>query len=455
MRGAAVSADFGVSIDSRTIKPLQVFFAIKGPRHDGHEFLAEAVAKGAAGLVVRRDRAEEAMSLASDRVFIVAVDDTTLALKALAQAWVSVMAPKVVAVTGSVGKTTTKELTAAVLSAKYTTQATQGNLNNLYGVSLTCLTLEPRHEVLVVEMGTSAPGEIRDLCTIAPPDVAIVTAVAPAHLEGLSNLEGVAKAKAELVEALNDGGTAVLNADDEHVLKMRGLTKARSLTFGFSRGADVRIEGAEVSQDGRTHVVFEVFGHRYEANLKLVGRHYAQNAAAALAAGIALQVEPERAVKAMEGVGPGKHRMVLKSVGAIRLLDDCYNASPRSVSAALETLTRVAYSNGRKVVVLGDMLELGEASQEAHLEAGREASSRADVIVAVGRFAPIVVAGAMEGGALPSNLFEAPDVVAAIPMVLALLRPFDTVLVKGSRALGLERLVEAIEATFEGREEGN
>ena len=454
VQGAAIAADGGVSIDSRTLQPGQAFFAIRGPRHDGHEFLSEAVKAGASGLVVAASRVRDAQAVAganADRVFVVAVENPQAALKDLAAAWVDVMAPTVVAVTGSVGKTTTKDLIAAVMRRRYETHATAGNLNNEYGVPLTCLGLKPKHEVLVVEMGTSAPGEIARLCKVARPKVAVVTAVAPAHLEGFGDIEGVARAKAEIVEALDADGTAVLNADDPRVLAMKGRTAARWVGFGRAADAGVRVVEVALEPDGRTRVEFEVQGRRLRSAMNLVGTHQAMNAAAALAVATVLPVDLGEACDAIAQVEPAPHRMALRIAGPIRCLDDCYNASPRAMSAALETLA--ALPGARKVAILGDMLELGDFAETAHRDLGAEAAARGvGCLIAVGRHASVVAQAATASGMSASSVFVAPDAMAAEDLAMALLKPDDTVLVKASHGVGLERLADRIVAAFRGAE---
>ncbi|MBM4397205.1 MAG: UDP-N-acetylmuramoyl-tripeptide--D-alanyl-D-alanine ligase [Deltaproteobacteria bacterium] len=452
--GEGVVAEAGVAIDSRTIQPREAFVAIRGPRFDGHRFLSDATARGAVGLVVEEPAVEAALAAArasTERAFVVAVDDTTRALQALATAWVAVLQPIVVGVTGSVGKTTTKDMTAAVLAARFDCHATGGNRNNNFGLSLTCLKLVPSHEVLVAEMGMNAPGEIRTLATIAPPRIGVVTTVAPVHLEGLGTIEAVADAKAELVESLGPEGCAVLNADDPRVAAMRGRTGAgRVLTFGVAKDADVRIAAVEVGPDGRAAVTIEAGGARAIARLQVVGAHQACNAAAAVAAGLALNVPLADACAAVGTVRAGRHRMEVVSAGTLRVLDDCYNASPKSMSAALATLASIA-AGGRCVAVIGDMLELGDATTDAHLDAGREAAAAGvECLIAVGRQADLVRRGAIEAGLPGTSIFVAPDAITASSVALAVVLPRDTVLVKGSRGVGLEHVVEAMAARFAG-----
>ncbi len=447
IKGPGLDASAGASIDTRTIRGGQVFFAIRGPRHDGHDHLADAVRNGAVGLVVERNRVADALAasaIAPDRVFVVRVDDTMQALSQVAAAWIRILVPRTLAVTGSVGKTTTKDLLAAALGTRYETLATLGNLNNLLGLPLTVMGLVPSHEVVVLEMGMNAPGEIEALCRIAPPDIGVVTSVAPVHLEGLGSLDAVARAKEELVVALHPSGVAVLNGDDPRVAAMRAAAPGRVLTFGQAADADVRIVTVLVDPLGRLTVDLSVGGEQVRVVTGLVGAHQAANVAAAMAGAVAAGVPPQEAADAMASVTPGRHRMEILHAGPVRVIDDCYNASPKSVNAALEVLATIAVPGGR-VAVLGDMRELGAATDTAHLEIGRAAASAGvDTLIAVGKFADRVSVGARDAGLASTRCFQAPDAIAAATLALALVRPGDTVLVKGSRGVGLEHVVGAL-----------
>jgi UDP-N-acetylmuramoyl-tripeptide--D-alanyl-D-alanine ligase len=458
VQGDAVVADAGASIDTRTLRERQVFFAVRGERSDGHDYLAQAVRAGATGLVVAGARvpdAIEAAALNPGNVFIVAVDDPTTALGETAASWITVLGPIVVGVTGSVGKTTTKEMIAAVLRRSFEVHATSGNFNNHLGLPLTLLQTLPRHEVLVAEMGMSGRGEIAHLCRIAHPRIGVVTTVAPVHVEHLGSIEAIAEAKAELVDALPSHGVAVLNADDPRVAAMAGRSLARVTTFGWAGSADVRIVDVALGPDGRPAAQLVVDGVPVEVRLSMVGGHFVLNAAAAIACGRALGVDPVAAAEALASVPPGKHRMDVVSAGTLRVLDDCYNASPLSLSAALRTLADLPAA-GRRVAVVGDMLELGVVSDEAHRSAGVEAAGMGvDCLIAVGRNAGFVREGALSAGLSSAAVFTAPDAIAAATLLVALAEPRDTILVKGSRGVGLEHVVEAVRSRFGGDEAGN
>ncbi len=453
--GAGLYVSDGASINSRTLTAGQVFFAIVGPRFDGHDFVEAACERGASGIVV--DEAHAGLTsirqiVASGKYFVVVVPDTTKALIAAATAWLSILKPKVIAITGSVGKTTTRSMTSAAVAVRYAMHGTSGNLNNRLGLALTCLGLLPAHEILVLEMGMNAPGEIAELCRIAPPDVAVVTIVAPVHLEGLGSIEGVAAAKAELIDALKPDGIAVLNADDPLVSAMRSRTAAQVRWFGRSASADVRLLDASANPDGCTVATFRIAGADYRVTMRIVGLHNAMNAAAAIAAAIAVGVEPGKACAALATVEPGRHRMILSDLGTIRLIDDCYNASPRSMVAALETLESLA-AQRRRVAVLGDMLEMGESTEAVHREVGAAVPAHGvSLLVAVGRNSRILAQAAIDAGMPANAVFEAQDALAAAAVTREMLAPRDVVLVKASRGVGLELVTEAIRARFEARD---
>jgi UDP-N-acetylmuramoyl-tripeptide--D-alanyl-D-alanine ligase len=441
IRGRAIATDSGASIDSRTTRQGQVFFAIKGEHNDGHDFAIDAVNKGAVGIVVEKDKATEiAQKIPSQDVFLVAVSDTTKALVACARAWVEVLEPLVVAITGSVGKSTTKEMTASALARRYKVCASQGNQNNIYGLSLTCLSLLPEHEVLVCEMGMNHLGEIRELCSICRPRFGAVLCVAPVHLEGLGSLDGVALAKRELVEALPSDGTAFLNADDERVMAMQSVAKGEIVKVGWSSDADVRILESAITIDGLTRVRLWTKGEEKLAYLNVLGSQHAVNAGFAYAIAHKLEVPDEDALSAIQACQPLKHRMNLMRVHGFRILDDSYNASPKSMEAAIEVLCEIGQGS-RKVAVLGDMLELGAFERQAHLELGKLcALKKVDILVTVGSMAGIVAEAAKAWGMPSSHIFVTTDAYGAAELLGALLKDGDVILLKGSRKVGLDHV---------------
>jgi UDP-N-acetylmuramoyl-tripeptide--D-alanyl-D-alanine ligase len=428
----------GVSIDSRTCPPGAAFVAIRGSRLDGHAYVADARARGAAAAVVTRlpPDVEPGGDLA-----VILVDDTTLALQRLAAFHRQRLAPAVVGITGSVGKTTTKELAAAVLGRRYRVLKASGSLNNQWGVPLTLLALEPEHDAAVLELGMNAPGEIAALAELVRPGVGVVTAVAAAHLEGVGSLEGVQRAKGELVEAIPADGTVVLNADDPLVLALAGRARGRVVTFGRAAGADVRV-GQVALAAGGLRFRLEAAGQAAEARLPLAGRHNALNAAAAVAVGLALGVPLAAAAAALGEAVPAKGRLAWSEAGGVRLLDDTYNANPASLAAALATLGE-AGPGGRAWAVLGDMLELGAHAEAAHREAGgRAAAVPLAGLATAGPLMRLAAEAARAAGCPAAAAFDTPEAAAA--WVAARLAPGDRVLVKGSRGMRMERALEAL-----------
>ncbi|MGH7331722.1 MAG: UDP-N-acetylmuramoyl-tripeptide--D-alanyl-D-alanine ligase, partial [Candidatus Rokuibacteriota bacterium] len=382
--GALVAGDLalpvaGVSIDSRTLKVGEAFFAIRGHWHDGHDNVGDAAARGACCVVVHT-----APDDPPPTVPLVLVADTTVALGRLAARHRARFAIPLVAVTGSNGKTTTKELIAAVLAPRFSVLKSEASFNNQWGLPLTLLRLTSTHEVAVVEIGTNQPGEIATLASLAAPTLGVVTTVADVHTEFLGSLEGVREEKAALVRALPASGAAVLNADDPRVLGMAADTAARVLTFGTTPGADVHL--ASPVADGAASIGFtlEQAGQRAAVRLALAGRHNVINALAAAATGVALGLPLAEIARGLGAAHAVKGRCVWREARGVRILDDTYNANPVSVRAALETVT-ARRGPGRLVVVLGDMLELGALADEAHREVGRlVAAVGADELVGVG-----------------------------------------------------------------------
>ena len=429
-----------VSIDSRTVEPGALFVAIRGPKRDGHDFLAEAASRGARGALVHRDlRAPAGLAL-------VRVDDTTRGLAGLARHVRRAASVPVVAITGSVGKTTTKDMTAELLAARGPVLRTEGNLNNQWGLPLTLLRLRPEHRAAVLEMGMSAPGEIRALSLLAEPDVAAITRVAPVHLEFFPSVDAIASAKAEILEGLRPGGTAVLNGDDPRVRLIGEGFFGRVVWFGRDRGFDVSAESWH-AQGAGMRFSLRVAGNAVDVALPLAGPHFVTSFLAAAACAHVLGVVPEAMAAAAASLRPARHRgEVLRLAEGVTVLDDCYNSSPEALEAAVVTLGLLP--GRRRVAVLGDMLELGPTSRALHRERGRKLGGRVDAVAGVGPLAKEIVQGAGEAG-LPAGALHhfatAGDAVAALD---ELVRPGDAVLVKGSRGVRLETVVDALVARF-------
>jgi UDP-N-acetylmuramoyl-tripeptide--D-alanyl-D-alanine ligase len=434
-----------VCTDSREIVKGSLFVALKGERFDAHQFLAQAVSAGAAGLVVEAGRAA---GLGDVPVFVFEVADTLHALGRLGRAYRDRFSMPLGAVTGSNGKTTTKELIASILQTRGPALKTQGNLNNEVGVPLTLFNLEPRHVAGIVEMGMNHAGEISRLTDVARPTAGLITVVQPAHLLGLGSIEGVALAKGELFEGLGTGSTAVVNLDDPRVAEQAKRAKGPVLTFGQHADAEVRL--GSVSAQGRDglSLVIQARGQAWPVALRLVGDHNAMNATGAFAMGLALGYEPAECVRGLESAQAHARRLqILDGLNGVTVVDDCYNANPASMTAALETLSTLA-SRGRAIAVLGDMLELGADEAKAHAQLGVTASDQAQVLLFFGPR----MKGAFEQAKkkLKDSTQHFDDVLALNAWLGRELVSGDVVLVKGSRGMRLERVVEALTGSSGG-----
>jgi UDP-N-acetylmuramoyl-tripeptide--D-alanyl-D-alanine ligase len=446
-QGALVAGDLGVpvtgvSIDSRRLTIGEAFFAIRAAR-DGHDFLRDAAARGASCLVVHNLPDDMPPSVPT-----VLVDDTTRALGRLAAYHRARFDVPVAAVTGSNGKTTTKEMMAGVLSALGPVLKPEGSFNNQWGLPLTLLRLSPEHRAMALELGANTPGEIESLAAICRPTVGVVTVVQGAHTEFFGSLDGVAHEKSALVRAIPPDGAVVLNADDPRVLAMHTQSRARVLYFSTRPGADVVAASPAVDGSDGLRFTLGIGQARRPLQLAFAGRHNVTNALAAAGVGRALGLSIEQIALGLESARPVKGRCVWRPAGRIRILDDTYNANPGSVGASLETLA--ATSEGRRrVVVFGDMLELGDSSESAHREMGRAvAASGAAEFVGLGRWAQVAVEAARAAGLAESHhvtTFE-----DAVALLLKRLAPGDAVLVKGSRGMRMERVVDALVARFGG-----
>lgn len=450
-QGALVVGDLavpvtGVGIDSRTLGVGEAFFAIRGHRVDGHDFVAEAASRGASCLVVH-----SVPDPVPAGVPLVLVEDTTKALGRLAAAHRARFAIPVVAVTGSNGKTTAKEMIAAVLAERWRVLKPEASFNNQWGLPLTLLRLTPEHEALVAEIGTNQRGEIGYLAGLTAPSVGVVTTVAPVHTEFLGSLEGVREEKAALVRALGPDGWAVLNADDPRVAGMAQETTARVVTYGRADGAMVRALGDMEADDRGLSFTLASRGEHQPIRVGFVGRHNVTNALAAAATGVALGLALREIAAGLANARPVKGRCVWRQAGQVRILDDTYNANPASVRAALETAA-AHRGSGRLIVVLGDMLELGDVADEAHREVGRQVVTvGATEFVGMGRSMRLAVDEARDRGlgeARATTTFE--DTMAHL---LKRVTAGDLVLIKGSRGMRMERVADALAARL-ARPEG-
>jgi UDP-N-acetylmuramoyl-tripeptide--D-alanyl-D-alanine ligase len=447
----------GGAVDSRLVTPGCLFVALAGERTDGHRYLAEALAAGAAALVVGRDpdpaAGEPPFEVLGD-VTVVRVADPLRALHAVAAAWRTRFSPLVVGITGSIAKTSTKEVVAGVLERRFATLRTEGNQNNEVGMPLAVLRIGPQHGAVVLEMGMYTGGEIRDLAAIGLPSIGIVTAVQPVHLSRIGSIEAIEDAKAELVEALPPaagGGVAILNADDPRVLRMASRTSAAIVAYGFAGDADVRADDVEsLGFDGMRFRLVTPAGS-LEAVVPALGRLAVHNALAATAAGLAAGMSLEEIVPGLAAGSAAPHRSVVTRAGGVAVVDDAYNASPGSMRAALDLLRGLP---GRRLAVLGEMRELGSAHAEGHRDVGAAAAAVLDLLVVVdgvpGGAAAGIVEGALGAGMPAGRVLPVADAGAAVDALRDRLRPGDVVLVKASRGVELERVVDALVASLGG-----
>ena len=425
----------GAAVDSRLVVEGQLFVALPGERTDGHDHLADAVRRGAAAVLVTRPVDPGALP---GEVTIVRVADALSALAAVAAGWRRRFDPLVIGITGSIAKTSTKEAVAAVLAADRITLKTEGNQNNEVGLPLTLLGLGPDHRAAVLEMGMYVGGEIADLARIAHPAIGVVTAVQAVHLARIGSLEAIEAAKGELLEALPAYGTAVLNADDPIVRRMEARTSARTVTYGFADDAAVQARDVvSAGFDGMRFRLRTPAGAR-DASIPGLGRLSVHNATAAAAVGLAAAVPLDTVLAALARGWGASHRAELVPLVGVTVVDDSYNASPGSVMAALDLLGGLP---GRPVAVLGEMLELGDGHEPGHEAVGRAAGQAVELLVVVGAGAGAIASGARAVGLDPARIHHVADADDAIEALRPRLRDGDTVLVKGSRGIGLDRVV--------------
>ncbi|MFL5346981.1 MAG: UDP-N-acetylmuramoyl-tripeptide--D-alanyl-D-alanine ligase [Hyalangium sp.] len=436
---SAPAAFTDVCTDTRALTPGCLFVALQGERFDAHTFLAQARAGGAAAAVVRDDRTLPPLPGSFP---LYGVPDTLEALGALARFHRQRFRIPVAAVGGSNGKTTTKEMVGAILATRGPALKTEGNLNNEIGVPLTLFRLEPAHVAAVIEVGMNHPGEITRLARIVQPDAGVITVVQPEHLEGLGSIEGVAEAEGELFQELGDKSVAVVNLDDALIPAQAKRGKARQLTFGRAEAAEVRLSRVEtLGRDGmRTTVRYQ--GKDWPVRLHFIGEHNALNATGAFAVGLALGYSPEECSRGLETARPYARRLnVVDGLHGITVVDDCYNANPASMDAALDTLRTLVPKGGRAVAVLGDMLELGPGELEDHQALGSRVVGKAQVVAFFGPRSE-------QGFRAASRLGEAAAHFTEVEPLVAWLQPKlkagDVVLVKGSRGMRLERVVAAL-----------
>ena len=442
----------GVSTDSRTLKGGELFVALRGDHFDGHNYAMEALAKNAKGVLIEEGNIGDSHWNGFRSRAIVAVKDSLQALGDIARARRKKWGTPVVAVTGSNGKTTTKDMISACLETNLPVLKTKGNLNNLIGLPMTLLNLSEKEKVVVLEMGMNVPGEIRRLTEIAEPDVGLITNIQMVHLEGMGSLEKLKEEKGELFRRMRQDGTIVINQDDSRVVELSNEFLGRKITFGLEGHADVMATG--VRPQGAQGISFTVISGRQEAGitLPLVGRHFVPNALSAFAVATLFGIAWDNVKEALEQFQPTPMRMeVVRLGGGKTVINDAYNANPRSMEGALATLSELK-GNGRAIAVLGDMLELGDFAESAHRQLGQKVKELSiDFLIAMGEKASIVVESAVRHGLDRQRAKVATSYSEAISILEAWLQEGDWILVKGSRRMAMEKVAEGLALLYRSR----
>ncbi|HWR37259.1 MAG TPA: UDP-N-acetylmuramoyl-tripeptide--D-alanyl-D-alanine ligase [Clostridia bacterium] len=438
------SVAHGYSIDSRTVQPGEIFFAVQGERLDGHDYVEAALHAGALAAIVRKD----AIARFPDKTRLLAVDDTLRALSLLAAAVRRLWGKPLVGVTGSAGKTTTKDAIAHVLASRKRVLKSVGNLNNHFGMPLQLLRLEPEHDIAVIEIGMSHPGEITALAALALPDIGVVTNVGPVHLEFFGSVAEIARAKYELVASLPCGGVAVLNADDEYVSQFGRNFHGRVVTYGIHKFADVRAQNIETR--GALGSAFDVIvgGCCEQATLPLVGEHNILNALAAVSVALQQGITPSDAVSSLASLAPPEKRGEVLHLCGATVVNDCYNSNPKALKAMVDALALAPAS--RHIVVAGEMLELGATGPDLHYECGVHMARRGvQVVVGVRGLAEHIVRGAVDAGAQATFLATPEEAGEWLAREVC---KGDSVLLKASRGVRLERALDTWKARTGFRE---
>ncbi len=437
----------GISIDTRTIEKSEVFLAIKGENYDGHNFINKAIESGVKCILINSDRINEVVKTDFAKYgTCIAVNNTVEALGKLAHFKRLRSKANVLAITGSNGKTTTKELTKAVFSEDFKTHYTTGNLNNEIGLPLTLLDLSPQHEWAVVEMGMNHSGEIHNLSMIAKPDIGIITNVGPAHIEGLGSIRNILNAKAEIIDGIKRKGKIILNADDEKVIRLRKKAEDNDIevvTFGRSKNADIRAKGLQLGKNGMNFsVLFK--GEEILMELPIYGKHMVSNVLAACAAGYCAGMSPTAIRKGLKKFKPAVGRFNIEETDiGFNVINDTYNANPASMEAALNTL-KLLKKKERGIAILADMLELGDSSEELHESVGEIVANKGiEKLYVTGTFAKSIIKGAISNGLPEDDTFEGTK-EEIIENLKEIVDRDDWLLVKGSRSMKMEEVTKAI-----------
>lgn len=442
-----------ISLDSRSIRSGDLFLAMKGERFDGHDFVGAALSRGAAGAIVDDSYNVGPLAIKPNpkrlAPFILGVRDPLFAYQQLATHHRSRFDIPVVAVTGSNGKTTTKEMVASVMAHRWRVLKTEGNLNNRIGVPQTLFRLNGRHEGAVIEMGVDHVGQTTRLCEIVRPTIGVITNIGPDHLEFFGSMEGSAQSKAELLDLLPSDGTAVLNADDPYYDYLAARAICRVVSFGFSSKADVR--ATDVKSDGRNGTIFRLLlpgkVRHTIVRMHVQGDHNVTNALAAAAVGAVLGLPGAVIAQGLSRFRPAAMRSQVFVSHGVTVINDCYNANPASMKAAVQLLVQRG-AGRKKIAVLGDMLELGSNAVPLHEEVGTFVAQRGiDQLVACGTLGRSLAEGAGRAGLDRRNIILAPDAAVAATAVKAIVKPGDVVLVKASRGMKLEQVAQALQGT--------
>ena len=432
----------GVSIDSRAKSSGGIFFCIKGEKFDGHDFARDVVANGNKIIVVAKSRYAEFAKL--DGAVVVAVDDTLDAMQLLAKFYLNLIAPRKIAITGTNGKTTTKSLVVNLLSAKYRTCATRGNLNNQFGVPLSIFEFTRDCEVAVFEFAMSTPGEIKRLVELFAPDIRVILNIGPGHLETLKTIDAVAEAKFEMLQDCRATDWVVLNMDDPQIRSRSYRYKINKLTYGTSPEYDVHPDDVRMNGAGRAHLIY----HGDDITMPVLGLHHVSNCLAAISVAKLMDVPYAQVKSGIETFIPTGNRMTAEDHLGVTIINDAYNSNPVSAKGALDTVASMKVA-GRKVVVFGDMLELGDKAEEYHAELGRKiAASKIDFLVLLGSFSIVVRDAAVKAGLDSANIQIASDHSAAVELLANYLQSGDLLLLKASRGIKLELVEQGLKATM-------
>ncbi|MEI6601939.1 MAG: UDP-N-acetylmuramoyl-tripeptide--D-alanyl-D-alanine ligase [Clostridia bacterium] len=430
-----------IGTDSRKIEKDSLFVPIIGDNFDAHNFLKDALGAGAAGALISNAAAAEELNM-PDKVIIL-VEDTLCAFGEMAKWYRHTFDVPVVAITGSVGKTSTKDMIHAVMNKKFSTLKNIGNFNNAVGLPLSVFRMESEYNAMVLEMGMNHLGEISWLSNIAAPDVAVITNVGISHIENLGSKQNILKAKLEIMDGMGPEGVLIINSDDAMLAGVKDFVGRRVVTFGTEEGADIRAEG--VFGKGEEGCVFtlSMHGELYDVTLKVPGAHNVYNALAAIATGSVLGIPVGDMIEALHDfTSDDAMRMFICDANGVKIINDCYNASPSSMKAAFNVLHELNVS-GRKFAVLGNILELGDWTEQAHREVGASAvQSEIDFLVTVGDFGNYTVSGALEAGFAPANIRCFTHHTEAQEFLAQTLRPGDAVLIKGSRGAKMEQIFQ-------------